>query len=108
MNFKEDTIYKQIGSLIYKIRKDLNMTQEALAQKIELTRASVTQIENGRQKLPIFQLYKIADIFGISIYELLPDNKKVSNEGKLDKLSLKRIGKDKDNIMKIIEEEKNA
>ncbi|HOD39837.1 MAG: anaerobic benzoate catabolism transcriptional regulator [bacterium ADurb.Bin243] len=107
MNFKEDAIYKHIGNLIYKIRKDLKITQEALAKKVDLTRASITQIENGRQKLPIFQLYKISEVFGVSIYELLPDNKKVSSESKLDKLSLKRVGKEKESIMKIIEEDNN-
>ena len=48
------------------------MTQEALAQAVDLTRTSITNVERGRQKLLVHTLVSIADALGVVPGELLP------------------------------------
>ena len=65
-------LYRQLGSTIAKERRKKGLSQEGLAAKLQLTRTSVTNIENGRQHVQIHTLYAVADVFGISLADLLP------------------------------------
>ncbi|SHG16977.1 MULTISPECIES: helix-turn-helix domain-containing protein [Eubacteriales] len=60
-----------VGDKIREIRKEHNMTQEQLAQKIGVKRSVVSKYETGNIVPSIDQLYKIADVFSIWIGELL-------------------------------------
>lgn len=48
------------------------MTQDDLAGKIELSRSSLANIEIGRQRLPLFSIYQIAEALGVDVMDLLP------------------------------------
>jgi transcriptional regulator with XRE-family HTH domain len=48
------------------------MSQEDLAQILDLKRTSVTNIESGRQKVTVDTLYRLCEHFGIEIDELMP------------------------------------
>ncbi|MBQ7873972.1 MAG: helix-turn-helix transcriptional regulator [Oscillospiraceae bacterium] len=61
----------QIGKNIKNARKKLNITQEELAEKISVTRQAVSNWENGKTEPDIDTVTKIAQIFGISIDELV-------------------------------------
>jgi transcriptional regulator with XRE-family HTH domain len=67
-----DEIYKQMGRLIRVRRKKIEVTQEELAQRINLTRTSITNIEKGRQKIQVHTLFDIAAALDVSPYTLLP------------------------------------
>jgi transcriptional regulator with XRE-family HTH domain len=67
-------IYRHIGKRIQAERLALGFSQDDLAKVIDLERTSVTNLEAGRQRLPIHKLYQIADMLGISVFSLMPPN----------------------------------
>lgn len=61
---------KEFGELISTKRKELGYTQEALANKLEITPQAVSKWENGIGYPDITLFPAIADVFGMSIDEL--------------------------------------
>lgn len=59
------------GKFIYELRKENNMTQKELAEKIGVTDKAVSRWENGKNYPDIEIMQSISDIFGISVSELL-------------------------------------
>lgn len=72
MNF-EDQLYNMIGKRIREERLKAKFTQKELAQQIDLTRTSITNIESGQQKIQVHTLYIIAKALGIPVGNLLPE-----------------------------------
>jgi transcriptional regulator with XRE-family HTH domain len=66
------SFYKELGSRIKDARKKIQLTQEHLAEKVFLTRTTVTNIEKGRQQLLVHTLVDIAKALHVSIDDLLP------------------------------------
>lgn len=64
MNIKE-----KIGQRIRILRKELNLSQEALALKSEVDRTYMTDVENGRRNVSIEILEKIINALKISFTE---------------------------------------
>ncbi len=58
-------IKEKIGKRIRNLRKDLNLSQEALALKSEVDRTYMTDVENGRRNISIEILEKI--IIGLEV-----------------------------------------
>ena len=75
---EERTIYQAIGRRIRAERESLGFTQDDLAREVEMLRTSITNIEAGRQRLPIYVLYRIARALGVSVEYLLSGREKVS------------------------------
>lgn len=67
-----DWIYSSIGELVRRRRAKLNMTQAQLAPRLGLSRASIANIETGRQKLLVHQIYALAEALDLTIHDLLP------------------------------------
>lgn len=66
---------EKIGKFIAKIRKDKKMTQQELADKLNVTDRAVGNWENGR-RMPDVVFYKpLCEILGISLNELLSGEK---------------------------------
>ena len=66
---------EKIGKFIAKLRKEKNMTQQELADMLNVTDRAVSHWENGRC-LPDISLFKsICEIFNISINELISGEK---------------------------------
>lgn len=59
--------YKLIGKRIKKQRKENNMTQEILSEKIDVTVGYVSQIERGFCKVNLDTLTKIAEVLNCDI-----------------------------------------
>jgi transcriptional regulator with XRE-family HTH domain len=57
-------IYKLIGERIRDERQKKRLTQDELASRIGLKRASITNVEKGRQQLLVHTLLQIADSLG--------------------------------------------
>lgn len=68
----DDKYYQVIGERIANRRRDLGIRQEELAQRINLTRVSTSNIEMGRQRTAIHTLYRIAEALNVTIHDLLP------------------------------------
>jgi len=70
-------LYRAVGDAIRSARLAQDITQEQLAQRIEMRRTSVVNIEAGRQRVPLATLYDIADALGVQAAALLPRNEDV-------------------------------
>ncbi|GHE23396.1 helix-turn-helix domain-containing protein [Sphingobacterium griseoflavum] len=62
----------EIGTFIRQKRESLKISQEAVAFVLDMSQAAYSKIERNETKLKVDQVYKIADYFGVSVYELLP------------------------------------
>jgi transcriptional regulator with XRE-family HTH domain len=69
---KYDELYDQLGTLIRSRRKKLLLTQQDLAARIGISRASLANIETGRQKVLVHQLYSLATALYLAPSDLLP------------------------------------
>ena len=71
-NMKIDPIYEEFGRRLRSARKAANLTQEALAERVGLTRTSITNIEKGRQHVSLHMLFSLAAAVGVQPVQLLP------------------------------------
>lgn len=72
-----NVLYGTIGKLVRSAREHAELTQDELAQRVGLTRTSITNIENGRQNIQVHTLYAIAEALNLPTSALLPST---SNE----------------------------
>lgn len=63
-------INQQLGDKIARERKKRKMNQEALAHKINVQTATISNIERGETDTSIYTVYKIADAFKMHIKDL--------------------------------------
>ena len=70
----EDAFYKEVGRRIREARRRRKpaLTQDGLARLVGLTRTSITNIEQGRQKCLIYTLSEIATALQVEPASLLP------------------------------------
>jgi len=83
-------IYKEFGRRLCNARKAAELTQEALAERVGLSRTSITNIEKGRQRIPLHVLFLLASAVGVSPAALLPDRKETPKSDVIDKRLLKK------------------
>lgn len=67
-------MYKEVGRLVRAHRIKQNLSQMDLARRVGHTRTSITNIEAGRQRLPLDLLFNFANVLGLEVRELLPPN----------------------------------
>lgn len=65
-------IYAHIGALIKTRRKHFKLTQEQLASQLSISRASLANVETGRQKILVHQLFSLAAALDMSPADFLP------------------------------------
>lgn len=75
-----------IGKTLKELRKRNNITQEAVAQKIGVTRQAISSYESGRTQPSIELLMRLADIYGVSLDDILYGEKNTNKELSLIKL----------------------
>lgn len=66
-----------VAKNIAKYRKFNNLTQLALAEKLNYSDKAVAKWESGESLPDVFVLYQIASIFGITLNDLLSEKKRV-------------------------------
>jgi transcriptional regulator with XRE-family HTH domain len=79
---EHNELYDRLGALIRSRRKKLLLTQHDLAARIGISRASLANIETGRQKVLVHQLYALATALDLAPGDLLPPA--VANEPSRD------------------------
>jgi len=67
-----DPIYKALGATIRARRKQFRLTQQKLAPQLGMSRASLANVETGRQTVLVHQLYRFAEVLEMSPADLLP------------------------------------
>ena len=69
-----ESIYRHIGAVVRQGRRKFKprLTQEVLAQRIGISRASLANIETGRQSVLVHQLYALAAALDLAPADFLP------------------------------------
>lgn len=68
-----------ISKNIKRLRMDRDWTQEQLAEKVGVTRSTVTQWETGWSKPRMGAVEKLAAVFGVSTSDMVNDQSDISN-----------------------------
>ena len=81
-----------LGETIYRLRTEKNMSQGDLADALDVSRQSVSKWENGNAVPDLEKLMKLAELFGITLDELVgrevPRQQEVSGTSAPQKLHL--------------------
>lgn len=75
-----------LGTRIKNKRLEKNLTQEQLAEKVDLSAVYIGQIERGERKMTIQTLVKLANVLETSTEELLSDSTEGNLNAKLNEL----------------------
>ena len=87
----------ELGKQIYELRKKANLSQEQLAEKVDVSRQTISKWELGETAPDIKQAQVLSQVFGVSLDELTGNDtkeviyEKVSNTEKLAGLIIKII-----------------
>jgi transcriptional regulator with XRE-family HTH domain len=70
----EEAVYQAVGERIRTAREQqaTKLSQAALAKKLEISRASIVNIEAGRQHAPLYLLWKIAQQLDVELVTFIP------------------------------------
>lgn len=90
-----EALYKEFGALLRKSRSDAHLTQSQVAERVGLTRTSITNIERGSQHCSLHQLYLLASAVGVEPVALLP-NQQEALEELLPTTALRALGEDEE------------
>jgi transcriptional regulator with XRE-family HTH domain len=69
---KPEPIYRRIGGIIRALRRRADKAQDVLAGQLGISRATLANIETGRQRILVHQLYAIAQALDVKLADLLP------------------------------------
>ncbi|HIW32087.1 MAG TPA: helix-turn-helix domain-containing protein [Candidatus Paenibacillus intestinavium] len=80
--------YHKLGSRLRQERQRLNLTQEKLAEKVDMSHAYIGQIERGERSLTLETLVNIAEELDVTVDYLLESAIDISNAYYLQKIRL--------------------
>jgi DNA-binding XRE family transcriptional regulator len=91
-----DDLYRELGRKIRQARERQGhkLSQGTLAQRLGISRASMVNIEAGRQHAPLHLLWQIAELLGSDLTLLIPSRDELlatSNTVELEKAMMKQI-----------------
>lgn len=67
-----DVLHEELGKKIRNRRIRRDYTQDELSKRVQISRTSLTNMERGRQRILVEQLYRIAKALEVEPAELLP------------------------------------
>ena len=70
-----DEFYREFGSLVRDIRRSRRprVTQARLAELLGMSRTSVTNLEGGKQHVPLHVLAQLVEVLDVAVWKLLPN-----------------------------------
>jgi transcriptional regulator with XRE-family HTH domain len=91
-----DELYRELGRKIRQAREGASQrfSQDALANRLGISRASVVNIEGGRQRAPLHLLWQIAELVGTDLTLLIPTREELvapESQVELDRGMMKQI-----------------
>lgn len=90
----EERLKRQIGSNIVSYRKSRNMTQAILAEKLNYSDKAVSKWERGESAPDVQTLVQIADLFDITVNDLIVDpNELPETTGVVEKVMERAVEK---------------
>jgi DNA-binding XRE family transcriptional regulator len=69
---EQKLFYEKLGGCIRQARLSADIKQEVLANSLNLSRASIVNIEKGRQRPPIHLIWSIAKILNLEVTDMFP------------------------------------
>ena len=73
MEMVDMELYRRLGRMVAERRRDLGLTQEEVAVRLGLSRASLANLESGRQRIMVHQLFALVNALKLkSILDLVP------------------------------------
>jgi transcriptional regulator with XRE-family HTH domain len=81
-------LHAALGRKIREGRHAVGLTQAQLAERIAVSRSSLTNMELGRQRLLIDQLYKVASELNMKPADLLPSRLEIISASQSDAVEL--------------------
>ncbi|WP_127960420.1 helix-turn-helix domain-containing protein [Serratia microhaemolytica] len=84
----DENFFKELGARIAKSRKELNLTQSQLAEKLGIAQQTMAHYEGGKLRMPASFLPELAEILNLSLDELLglSVSKKTNKRGPTSRL----------------------
>ena len=93
----------KFGENLYNLRKKQKISQEKLAEKIGVSRQSVSKWENGTAYPEMNRIFELCKIFHCKLNDLVNDNfLDFDSLDKEVKMSVVKFSKDKQNKLKIV------
>ena len=91
-----EELYRELGRKIRQAREGhgQRLSQDALANRLGISRASIVNIEGGRQRAPLHLLWQIAELLGTDLTVLIPTREELlapANQVQLDREMIKQI-----------------
>jgi transcriptional regulator with XRE-family HTH domain len=77
---QEDHLYRLVGERV-RLRRTGRLTQVKLAQMVRIARTSLTNLERGKQRLPLHLLLRIADALNCELADLMPGSSELGLAG---------------------------
>ena len=69
-----------LSEKIYELRTQHNLSQGDLANKLDVSRQSISKWENGNSTPDLEKIVKLAEIFSVSLDELIKNEEKILTE----------------------------
>jgi DNA-binding XRE family transcriptional regulator len=91
-----DKLYRELGRKIRQAREQEGewLSQDALAKRLGISRASMVNIEAGRQHAPLHLLWQLAELLGTDLISLIPNREELlppADRSQLDRGMMKMI-----------------
>lgn len=89
-----DALYRTLGRKIRAARERAELSQQRLADRLAVSRASIVNVEAGRQRPPLHLLWKIAEALGTDLVLLIPRRDELTVTEipvRLDRATIKQI-----------------
>ena len=83
---EEELDYYKIGQRIRKYRKSYNMSQEELAENVNISTTHLSHIETGNTKLSLIVIVKIANALSVSTDDLLNDKASITKNKQINEI----------------------
>ena len=77
-----DDLYGEVGRKLRQARVTQGLSQERLAQQLGISRASVVNIEAGRQRAPLHLLWQLSEALATDLSLLIPRREELSPTAK--------------------------
>ena len=67
----------KLGQKIKKLREFKNLSQEHVAEKLEISQSNFSKMENGNSDIPFSKLEELANLLGLTVQDIIGFNENV-------------------------------
>lgn len=96
--------YKKIGERLRKLRKYIGLTQEQVADILNLGRDAILRIEKGERKIDLQELMNFSKLYNVTVDEITKDEQTINTNEIVFARGFKELSeKDQKEIISLIE-----